>query len=175
MTLEGLVVRPARPEDAAEVRRLSISFTPAAQEVPPDAFHTRFAQFLADASWCLPVAQARGGLVGYGLAQDFGPGLRATFTTGRIHDVFVDPDTRLGGTGRALMEFIFDWSRTRPQPMILDWQANPLAVGFYEALGFTADRVGDFPAYPGFTLDLRESCTRPGSADRGLPGADPGC
>ncbi|MGO4227241.1 N-acetyltransferase family protein [Arthrobacter sp. YAF34] len=175
MTLEGLVVRAARPEDAAEVRRLSISFTPAAQEVPPEAFQTRFAQFLADAAWCFPVAQARGGLVGYGLAQDFGPGLRATFTTGRVHDVFVDPGTRLGGTGRALMEFIFDWSRTRPQPMILDWQATPLAVGFYEALGFTADCVGDFPTHPGFSLDLRESPIHPSSTDRGLPGAEPGC
>ncbi|SDL67243.1 GNAT family N-acetyltransferase [Arthrobacter sp. ok362] len=157
MTLEGLVVRAARPEDAAEVRRLSISFTPSAQEVPPEAFQSRFTAFLADTSWCLPVAQpqGRGRLIGYGLAQDFGAGLRATFTTGRVHDLFVDPDTRLGGTGRALMNFIFDWSRARPQPMILDWQASPSAIGFYEALGFEADRVGDFPEYPGFTLDHR--------------------
>jgi len=100
-------------------------------------------------------AQARGRLIGYGLAQDFGPGLRTTYTTGRVHDLYVEPDTRLGGTGRTLMDFIFDWSRTRPQPMILDWQASPSAIGFYEALGFTADRVGDFPVYPGFTLDHR--------------------
>ena len=157
MTPVALVVRAARPEDAAEVRRLSIAFTPAAQEVPPEVFHSRFARFPADASWCLPVAHAQGSgrLIGYGLAQDFGPGLRATYTTGRVHDLFVDPDTRLGGTGRALMDFIFDWSRARPQPMILDWQASPSAIGFYEALGFTADRVGDFPEYPGFTLDHR--------------------
>lgn len=155
MTFERLVVRAARPEDAAEVRRLSIAFTPAAQEVPPEVFHSRFARFLADASWCLPVAPARTRLLGYGLAQDFGPGLRADFTTGRVHDVFVDPDTRLAGTGRALMNFIFDWSRARPQPMILDWQASPSAIGFYEALGFTPDRVGDFTEYPGFTLDHR--------------------
>lgn len=155
MTPEGPVVRAARPEDAAEVRRLSIAFTPAAQEVPPEVFHSRFAQFVANDSWCLPVAQERTRLIGYGLAQDFGPGLRATFTTGRVHDVFVDPETRLGGTGRALMNFIFGWSRARPQPMILDWQASPSAIGFYEALGFTADRVGDFPEYPGFTLDHR--------------------
>lgn len=155
MKLERLMVRAARPEDVAEVRRLSMSFTPTAQEVPPEAYHSRFAQLLADASWCLPVAQARGRLIGYGLAQDFGPGLRATYTTGRVRDLFVEPGTRLGGTGRALMDFIFDWSRTRPQPMILDGQASPSAIGFYEALGFTADRVGDFPEYPGFTLDHR--------------------
>lgn len=39
--------------------------------------------------------------------------------------------------------------------MILDWQASPSAVGFYQALGFHADCVGDYPDYPGFTLDLR--------------------
>ena len=128
MTQIRLVVRAARPEDAAEVRRLSIAFTPAAQEVPPEVFDSRFARFLADASWCLPVAPARTRLLGYGLAQDFGPGLRADFTTGRVHDVFVDPDSRLAGTGRALMNFIFDWSRARPQPMILDWQASPSSI-----------------------------------------------
>ena len=116
---------------------MSIAFTPAAQEVPPEVFHSRFARFLADASWCLPVAPARTRLLGYGLAQ------------------------RLAGTGRALMNFIFDWSRARPQPMILDWQASPSAIGFYGALGFTADRVGDFPEYPGFTLDHRAGhCVR---------------
>ena len=42
-----------------------------------------------------------------------------------------------------------------PSAMVLDWQASPSAVAFYEALGFSADRVGDFPDYPCFTLDLR--------------------
>ena len=53
------------------------------------------------------------------------------------------------------MDHIFGWARARPHAMVLDWQASPSAVAFYEALGFPADRVGDFPDYPGFTLDLR--------------------
>jgi GNAT superfamily N-acetyltransferase len=77
-----------------------------------------------------------------------------------VHDLFVDPDARRTGTGKALMDFIFDWARARPQPMILDWQASPAAVAFYEALGFAADHVGDFPDYPGFTLDLRTAPRR---------------
>ncbi|SKB90573.1 hypothetical protein SAMN05660473_02970 [Arthrobacter sp. 49Tsu3.1M3] len=68
---------------------------------------------------------------------------------------------RLAGTGRALMDFIFDWSRVRPQPMILDWQASPSAIDFYEALGFHPDRVGDFPEYPGFTLVHRSGSEEP--------------
>jgi len=155
MTLQEIAVRPARPEDAVEVRRLNISFTPSAQNVPSEDFYSRYASVVSDASWCVAVAHSRGRLFGYGLAQDFGPGLRATFTTGRVHDLFVDPDARRTGTGRALMDHIFGWARARPQAMILDWQASPSAVAFYEALGFSADRVGDFPDYPSFTLDLR--------------------
>lgn len=155
MPFGGLTVRPATAEDAVEVRRLSIAFTPGAQDVPQDDFTNRYARLVSDAEWCVAVAQSGGRLLGYGLAQDFGPGLRTTFTTGRVHDLYVDPESRRLGAGKALMDFIFDWSRARPRPMILDWQASPSAVAFYEALGFRADRVGDYPDYPGFTLDLR--------------------
>ena len=160
MALEAVAVRPAGPQDAAEVRRLSVSFTPNAGNVPLEDFHSRFASVVSDATWCVAVAHSHGRLLGYGLAQDFGPGLRATFTTGRVHDLFVDPDARRTGTGKALMDFIFGWARARPQPMVLDWQASPTAVAFYEALGFAADRVGDFPDCPGFTLDLRTAPRR---------------
>lgn len=156
MTFAELSVRPGAEEDAGEVRRLSIAFTPAARDVPQQDFDSRYANVLSDGAWCVAVAQSGSRLLGYGLAQDFGPGLRTTFTTGRVHDLYVDPEARRLGAGKALMDFIFDWARLRPQPMILDWQASPSAVGFYEALGFPADRVGDYPDYPGFTLDLRE-------------------
>lgn len=155
MTLQEIAVRPATRGDAAEVRRLSISFTPSARNVPPEVFDSRYAGLVSDPSWCVAVARSRGRLLGYALAQDFGPGLRATFTTGRVHDLFVDPDARRTGAGRALMDHIFGWARARPHAMVLDWQASPSAVAFYESLGFPADRVGDFPDYPGFTLDLR--------------------
>jgi GNAT superfamily N-acetyltransferase len=160
MTLEEIIVRAGGPEDAAEVRRLAISFRPSARNVPPEVFHSRYGDVVSDASWCVAVAHARGRLLGYGLAQVFGPGFRTTFTTGRVHDLFVDPDARRSGTGKALMDHIFGWATARPQPMILDWQATPSAVAFYEALGFPADRVGDFPEYPGFTLDLRTQSRR---------------
>ncbi|WP_391549242.1 hypothetical protein [Glutamicibacter halophytocola] len=34
------------------------------------------------------------------------------------------------------MESAFAWARGRPTPMILDWQATPESVSFYESLGF---------------------------------------
>lgn len=155
MTLGEVTVRPATAEDAGEVRRLSIGFMPGAQDLSQQDFTYRYARLVSDADWCIAVALAGGRLLGYGLAQDFGPGLRTTFTTGRLHDLYVDPEARRLGAGKVLMDFIFRWARSRPQPMILDWQANPSAVVFYEALGFRADRVGDYPDFPGFTLDLR--------------------
>lgn len=167
MTPEAIIVRAAGPEDAAEVRRLSISFMPSAQNVPPEVFYRRYADAVSSASWCVAVAHARARLLGYGLAQDFGPGFRTTFTTGRVHDLFVDPEARRSGAGKALMDHIFGWARARPQPMILDWQATESAVAFYEALGFPADRVGDFAGYPAFTLDLR--------TNRGTPGVERAC
>ncbi|MEO7586506.1 MAG: hypothetical protein ABIS84_00605 [Arachnia sp.] len=40
--------------------------------------------------------------------------------------------------------------------MILDWQGATGGADFYEAIGYTADRVGDQAEFPVFTLDLRE-------------------
>lgn len=78
---------------------------------------------------------------------------------GRIHDLFVDPNPRRSGIGGSLVKFAFAWAKARPSPMILDWQATPESVSFYESLGFEADFVGDFLDCPGFTLDLRSAST----------------
>lgn len=144
-------VRPATPGDLAAVRRLTLAFGTRGDFPDDAAFATRYAEILADPDWLLLVADD----AGYLLAQDFGPGLRATWTVGQIHDLYVDPAARRRGVGRALMAGAEAWARSRPQPMILDWQASSTGVEFYEALGFEADRTGDYTDYPGFCLDLR--------------------
>lgn len=154
--MSEVAVRRSGVTDAARVRALAEGFTASAAEVPVQVYRTRFEQLIADDEWYLPVAQVAGEVVGYALAQDFGPGLRATFTTGRLHDLYVDPAARRCGAGTALVHSVVDWAGGRDQAMILDWQASPGAVEFYERLGFTPDWVGDYPECPGFTLDLRQ-------------------
>ena len=158
----SVTVRRAELRDFAEVRRLSIGFTASAAQVPEEEVRARFARMLADPCAFLAVAEvdaddaAPTRLAGYVSARDFEPGLRSAFTTGRIDDLYVDPQARRHGVGRALVDAAFAWARSNPLPMILDWQSSPSAVEFYERLGFEADREGDYAEYPAFTLDLRE-------------------
>ena len=147
------MVRAAAPGDLDAVHALVCGFDGRPATPPDDGFRARYARIVADPSWALLVA---GELTGYALAQDYGPGLRRPFSTGRLHDLYVAPDSRRRGTGRALVGAVEAWCRARPHPIVLDWQARAGAVAFYEALGYAADRVGDAAEYPAFCLDLRE-------------------
>ena len=100
---DTVVVRPAKTSDAQELRRLSVGFTTSAELLDEGEFRRRCSELIADGDWFLAVAEAGGATVGYVAAQDFGPGLRATCTTGRIHDLYVEPGTRRRGAGRSLM------------------------------------------------------------------------
>lgn len=153
-------IRLAEVGDELEFRRLCVGYDPPSADLPAEVFHARYQRLVRRDDYCLPMAVQHGRAVGYALAQDYGPNLRLQFTIGRVHDLYVAVEARRRGVGRMLMERVFLWARQRPEPMILDWQASPDAVPFYEALGFQADRVGDFPEYPGFSLDLRQSSTR---------------
>ena len=94
-------------------------------------------------------------IAGYAYAQNYGLHFRCDFTTGRLHDIFVLPKFRRYGVGRLLMDGVLTWVRERPVPLILDWQATPEAVPFYESLGLSPDYVGDQAEYPAFCFDPR--------------------
>lgn len=154
-------VRPATGSDSDAVQHLTREFG-GRGALPDDAWYARrFEQIVSDPMWLVLVAEDGEAPIGYALAQDYGPGLRATFTVGRLHDLFVAPEHRFKGAARALMAAIEQWSRSRHNPMVLDWQASETGIAFYEALGFTADYVGDNGDYPAFCLDLREQPSRP--------------
>ncbi|MGL3806376.1 GNAT family N-acetyltransferase [Paeniglutamicibacter sp. R2-26] len=154
MDVDGTAVRVATVEDTAGLYGLTSKFTPGLA-MGMGEFEAHFRSLLGEPSWLVAVAEGQCRLTGYVAIQDYGRGLRGAFAVGRIHDLFVDPHARRSGIGRSLVQFAFEWARVRPSPMILDWQATPESVSFYESLGFEADYVGDFPECPGFTLDLR--------------------
>lgn len=152
---EQVSIRLADVGDETEFWRACVGYDPRAADLPAEVVHARYLRLVQRDDNCLPMAVQNDHAVGYAMAQDYGPNLRLRFTIGRVHDLYVAPEARRHGVGRMLMEQVFAWARERPEPMILEWQASPGAVAVYEALGFQADRVGDYPEYPGFSLDLR--------------------
>lgn len=154
MRTNNPLVRAATEADAVCLYELTNMFTPGL-ETPFGEFEGHFRTLQQNPNWFVAVAIDQNSLSGYVAVQDYGRALRGSFSVGRIHDLFVIPNARRSGTGRSLVESAFAWAKGRPTPMILDWQATPESISFYESLGFEADFVGDFPEFPGFTLDLR--------------------
>lgn len=133
------VIREARPADVGDILRLVRGL--AAYEREPDAVETtaeslQAALFRPDALVHAYVAEEEGRLVGMALWF-----LSFSTWTGRpslyLEDLFVEPERRGGGVGRALMGRLaaraaelgcarMDWS-------VLDW--NEPAARFYRALG----------------------------------------
>jgi ribosomal protein S18 acetylase RimI-like enzyme len=131
------VIRLASQDDAAEVARLMIAFRNwwGRDEPGDDVFEAGVARLLADPN------------TDYLLAGDPAVGvcgLRYRFAvwTGTedccLEDLFVDPEARRSGLGRALVEAAFERARERGcARMELDAnEANPAAVGLYRSLGF---------------------------------------
>lgn len=152
------VTRPATPDDLDAVHALACGMDGRAGTAPDEAFRARYERILGRDDWLLLVAGAHG----YALAQDYGPGLRRGFSTGRMHDLYVDPAARRRGLGRALVEGVSAWCRGRPYPMVLDWQSRRDAVPFYDSLGLVGDTVGDTAEYPAYCLDFRQDTVAPG-------------
>jgi GNAT superfamily N-acetyltransferase len=133
------VVRLATAEDAADVARLMIGFRDWWQRSEPGdaAFEAGVRRVLAD-----PNAE-------FLLAGDPPAGVcqlryrYAIWTESEdcwLEDIFVEPDARGSGLGRALMEAAFERARARGCARVeLDVnEANPTALRLYESLGFEA-------------------------------------
>ena len=62
-------------------------------------------------------------------------------TTGYVHMIAADPNTRRGGIGRALYERVFDDLRARGvrQVIAITWPGNRQSVSFHRAIGFRVD------------------------------------
>jgi GNAT superfamily N-acetyltransferase len=147
-------IRQAEETDFGRVLALARAFGTTGA-VDDSLMAVTFIRLVSDPNVFLGVADDGAKLLGYVLAQDYLPGLRSDFATGRIHDLFVEPTARGRGVGRTLMEVVKQWADSRPHPIILDWQAPAKSAGFYQALGYMPDYIGDIAEYPEFSIDTR--------------------
>jgi GNAT superfamily N-acetyltransferase len=116
---------------------------------------TAFRSIVLDDRWLVLVAESGGALLGYAAAQDHGPHLRAPAAgrIARLHDLYVAPDHRRLGVGRALMVELTSWAAERVA--YLQWQAREgEAAAFYEALGHRGDPCPQ-PEFPEFEIAFK--------------------
>jgi GNAT superfamily N-acetyltransferase len=119
----------------------------------------RYTEFLHDPRWAVFGAVDGSRLVGYAAVQDYGPHLRHghDHRTARLHDLYVHPDERRRGAGKALVEAAIEWAAQRVR--YLEWQAHhERSAPFYQRLGYRGEPCPQ-PDYPTFEVDFRERRT----------------
>lgn len=148
MPNRDFTIRPGRREDAAEAARLWMQ---SAKEhtahdpiyaTAPDA-ERMMRRFLADLMGSshsfLFVAESAGGMVGFisGELREGSPTFRPK-TWASVDDVFVEPDHRNLGVGRALLESVKAWAKEKGADgvSLQVAAANERGRKFYEELGF---------------------------------------
>ncbi|MEJ7744623.1 MAG: GNAT family N-acetyltransferase [Nocardioidaceae bacterium] len=112
----------------------------------------RFEVTVEDPNWLVLVAARGERLIGYAAVQDYGDHLRCgkRGRVARLHDLFVAPEERWTGVGRALMDEAVEWARGRVG--YLQWQAHETrSAPFYERLGFRGQPCPQ-PDYPEFEV-----------------------
>ena len=132
-------IRQAQPRDATGIARIANSmiretlFTFTTQERRPEEIALR----LREDPRPFLVAALDGRLLGFATYGDFrtGPGYRHT----QEHSIQLLPDAQGHGLGRALMTKLEDAARAREVHVLVAGisSANPKAVGFHSAIGFT--------------------------------------
>jgi GNAT superfamily N-acetyltransferase len=121
----------------------------------------RYDELLRDPRWGVLGATDGDLLLGYAAVQDYGPHLRLgdVHRTARMHDLYVHPDHRHRGTGRALMDGAAAWAAARVR--YLEWQAGlETSAPFYERLGHHGDPCPQ-PTHPTFVIDFRAAAPTP--------------
>jgi GNAT superfamily N-acetyltransferase len=145
---EDFTIRPGRREDAAEAARLWMQSArehtahDRIYETAPGAEKTmrRFLADVANSGYSFLFVAAAGdrpvGFISGELRQGSPTFLPRTWAS--VDDVFVEPDYRNRGMGRALLQSVSDWAQERGADGISLQVAAANARGrkFYEDLGF---------------------------------------
>lgn len=138
-------VRPAGADDAAAcaaiyapyVRDTTITFE---TEVPSEGeLAQRIVAFGASHAWL--VAERDGTVAGYAYAYGFSP--RAAYGWACEVSVYVAPDTRGGGVGRALYDVLLPRLADRGYRRAIAriTVPNPASIAFHERFGFTESGI----------------------------------
>ena len=148
-----LTIRRARPEEAADLSTLiflskqSNGYDDAFMAACADALRVTPEDVRHGQIWVAKTTQSLLGCV------TLTPG--PTKTEGEISSFFIHPDSKRQGVGKMLWQTVL--SAARGQGMRrLRLDADPAAVSFYEAMGFTV--IGETPseAIPGRVLPVME-------------------
>ena len=145
-----VALRRAGPRDAEAVTRLwmalgahQVPFDPAfalrRDERAWDAARQVVDRLLADADSAVFVAECEGRVGALCIVRSArAPAVAAEEVRAEISDLFVEPDRRRAGIGRALVEQALAWARERRIPRITLRVAAANAEGqaFWRALGF---------------------------------------
>jgi ribosomal protein S18 acetylase RimI-like enzyme len=145
---KNFIIRPGRREDAADAARLWMQS--AEEHTAHDPIYATapgaervMRRFLADlvgrSHSFLFVAEFAGRIVGFvsGELREGSPTFQAK-TWASVDDVFVEPDYRNIGVGRALLESVRTWAKERGADgvSLQVAAANERGRKFYEGLGF---------------------------------------
>ena len=132
-------VRPAEPRDAVDWIRLRTELWPEAPEDHPSEIEAYFRR-PPSRSVCLVAEGPERDIVGFaevGL-RDYAEECR-TSPVGYLEGIYVRPDARRTGAGRALVRAGEEWARTRGCTEMASDRAldNEPSGVFHEAVGFT--------------------------------------
>ena len=130
---EGAAVRRGLASDWRRLEPLvrSVGET---EDQPSAALRERFVRVLGREDHALLVAEVEDALAGFAWAQDSGPQLRTGQSAVRVHDLFVHPEWRRRGIGRALLDAVREWAAARGARW-LRWRGRPESREFYAAVG----------------------------------------
>lgn len=142
------MIRAARKSDAAVIGQLWLQLAeyyrmlddrmPVPAEDGAQRYASRIVNSLEDSHIRVLVAEEKGVIIGYvlGVIVDTLPEMFVEEHTGFLADIFVLPDYRGRGTGRALVEALKSWFRERGIAHF-DWHvatANTEGIAFWRAI-----------------------------------------